>query len=70
MTDASQFRHSTGRNGKVESICMNCLLAVGICSSAEELLAKESGHACDCQASKIEQEALSLHSAAKKTLWR
>jgi hypothetical protein len=49
---------------------MNCLLAVGICSSAEELLAKESGHACDCQASKIEQEALSLHSAAKKTLWR
>ena len=53
MTAASQFKHINGRDGKVESICMNCLLAVGICSSDEELLAKESMHVCDTKASKI-----------------
>ena len=37
MSSSSQFKHVNGRNGKVESICMKCLLAVGICCSDEEL---------------------------------
>ena len=46
MREASQFKHVHGRDGNVESICMNCLLAVGICRSDQELLARESMHRC------------------------
>jgi hypothetical protein len=45
MSCSSQFKHVVGRNG-TESICMKCLLAVGICSSQEELAVKERGHEC------------------------
>jgi hypothetical protein len=47
MSSIHQFKHVNGRDGKVESICMKCLLAVGICSSDEELTARESAHVCD-----------------------
>jgi hypothetical protein len=46
MSSSSQFKHVTGRSGKVESICMKCLLAIGIYSSDEELAMKESQHEC------------------------
>jgi hypothetical protein len=46
MSSSSEFKHVSGRNGKVESICMKCLLAVGISSSDEELAMKESQHEC------------------------
>lgn len=46
MGAESQFKHVQGPVRTFESICMNCLLAVGICSSEEELTAKESQHSC------------------------
>ena len=55
MLSIHQFKHVNGRDGKVESICMKCLLAVGICSSDEELTVRESRHVC-----KGETEALKL----------
>ncbi|MGC2111190.1 MAG: sigma 54-interacting transcriptional regulator [Candidatus Korobacteraceae bacterium] len=44
---ASAIHESSFRAARpVESICMSCLLAVGIFSSEEELAAMESEHAC------------------------
>ena len=53
MSSSPQFKHVNGRDGKVESICMNCLLAVGICSSDEELATKERAHHCISKAREI-----------------
>jgi hypothetical protein len=53
MATQRRFKHVNGRNGKVESICMNCLLAVGIFSSDKELLAGESMHHCNREAREI-----------------
>lgn len=50
MSSNSQFKHVNGRSGKVESICMKCLLAIGICSSDEELATKERQHDCNAKA--------------------
>ena len=47
MSSSVQFKHVNGRDGKVESICMKCLLAAGICSSDEELATKERQHHCN-----------------------
>ena len=40
MGTQSQFKHVKGPDGTFESICMNCLLAVGICRSEEALVRK------------------------------
>jgi hypothetical protein len=53
MSSNSQFKHVSGRNGKLESICMKCLLAVGISSSDEELAMKESRHECNRKTGEI-----------------
>jgi len=53
VTTLPQFKRVDGREGKVESICMNCLLAVGICCSDEELLARESMHRCNGRAAEV-----------------
>lgn len=58
MRALAKFKHVHGRNGKVESICMNCLLAVAICSSDEELLAKESAHQCPSTAPEVKPRKL------------
>jgi hypothetical protein len=50
MSSSLQFKHVNGRDGKVESICMKCLLAVGICFSDEELATKERQHHCNSKA--------------------
>jgi hypothetical protein len=52
MSSSPQFKRVNGRDGKIESICMKCLLAVGICSSEEELAAKERAHKCKVQVEK------------------
>jgi len=54
MSSSSQFKHVSGRSGKVESICMKCLLAVAISSSDEELAVKESQHECRSEGGKPE----------------
>ena len=46
MSSSLQFKRVNGRGEKVESICMRCLLAIGISSSDEELTAKERQHEC------------------------
>ena len=46
MSSSSQFKRVNGHNGKSESICMRCLLAVGISFSDEELAVKERQHKC------------------------
>ncbi len=53
MGSGFQFKHVNGRNGKVESICMYCLLAAGICRSDEELLTRESMHRCNGRAAEV-----------------
>jgi hypothetical protein len=58
MDAESQFKHVKGPARTFESICMNCLLAVGICSSEEELRAKESRHACG---ERLDQHELLVH---------
>jgi hypothetical protein len=55
MGTSSHFKHVNGRNGKVESICMNCLLAVGICCSDAELIARERSHDCKSSAEQAKQ---------------
>ena len=60
MGSSVQFKHVNGRNGKVESICMYCLLAVGICCSDEELLARESSHPCRRNAEPIASRKLQI----------
>jgi hypothetical protein len=54
MLSSPQFKRVNGHNGKVESICMRCLLAIGISSSDEELAAKESQHECKGEDGKLE----------------
>jgi hypothetical protein len=46
MGAESRFKHVRGPCWTFESICMNCLLAVGICSSEEKLSARENQHVC------------------------
>ena len=53
MSSSPQFKRVNGRDGKIESICMECLLAVGISSSEEELAAKERAHHCNSKAGEI-----------------
>ncbi len=60
-----QFKHVNGRNGKVESICMYCLLAVGICSSDEDLLVQESRHRCNRDAEQITPRKPQIPSRSK-----
>jgi hypothetical protein len=54
MSSNSQFRHVSRRHGELESICMKCLLAVGISSSDEEVAAKEGQHVCQSEDGKLE----------------
>jgi hypothetical protein len=54
MSSNAQFKHVSGSSGKVESICMSCLLAVGIASSNEEIALKDSQHECKGEAWKLE----------------
>jgi hypothetical protein len=53
-----RFKHVKGPAKTFESICMNCLLTVGICSSEEELAEKESRHACG---ERVDQQGLPVH---------
>jgi hypothetical protein len=46
MSSNPEFKRVNGYSRKVESICMKCLLAIGISSSDEELNMKESQHQC------------------------
>ncbi len=46
MGDDPQFKHFRGPDGKFESICMTCLLAVGVCLPEEELVTRELEHDC------------------------
>ena len=46
MSSSPQFKRVNGHSRKVESICMRCLLAIGISSSDEELAEKERQHEC------------------------
>ena len=41
MKTQLQFKHVRGPGETFESICMFCLLAVGVCSSEEELTTRE-----------------------------
>jgi hypothetical protein len=49
MVAGSQFKHVRGPKGTFESICMTCLLAVGICGSEAELAISEKAHDCKGQ---------------------
>ena len=40
------FKHVEGPNGTYESICMTCLLAVGVAHSQTKLAAREIEHDC------------------------
>ncbi len=53
MEASPHFKHVNGRNGKMESICMNCLLAVGIFVTDKELLSAESMHRCSDKAGEV-----------------
>jgi hypothetical protein len=64
MEARSPFKHVKGLGGSFECICMNCLLAVGICHSEEELVAKENGHRCKVEHEQPSQPKLSRHNAA------
>jgi len=46
MSAEPHFEHVKGPDATFESICMNCLLAVGICSVESELAAREQLHVC------------------------
>jgi hypothetical protein len=46
MGAESRFTHVKGPKRTFESICMACLLTVGICRSEQDLVAKENEHAC------------------------
>jgi hypothetical protein len=64
MGARSPFKHVKGLGGSFECICMNCLLAVGICHSEEELVAKEAGHRCKVEPEPPSQPKFSRHNAA------
>jgi hypothetical protein len=68
MSSSFQFKHVNGRNGKVESICMKCLLAAGICSSDKELAAKESRHVCGREAEQLKSVEVKLHTRPKSLI--
>lgn len=53
MSSSPQFKRVIGRSGTIESICMHCLLAVGIFSSDEELAVKERAHECKSAPGKL-----------------
>jgi len=53
MATESQFKQVKGPDGSFESICMTCLLAVGICPSEEELVTRENEHVCNGGAEQI-----------------
>jgi hypothetical protein len=53
MEAKSQFKRVKGPDATFESICMNCLLAVGIRSSEEELQTKENQHDCKGKAKEM-----------------
>jgi hypothetical protein len=46
MSMEFQFKHVEGPGGTFESICMQCLLTVGITSSKAELASTEKKHHC------------------------
>lgn len=46
MVAGSQFKHMRGPKRTFESICMTCLLAVGIRDSEAELAIQEREHNC------------------------
>jgi hypothetical protein len=54
MSSSIQFKRVNGGSEKVESICMRCLLAIGISASDEELTAKERQHECKSEETKSE----------------
>jgi hypothetical protein len=68
MSSNAQFKHVNGRNGMVESICMKCLLAVGICSSDKELAAKESRHVCKGEAEELKPVEVKLDTRPKSLI--
>lgn len=68
MRVVPQFKHVNGRNGKVESICMNCLLAVGICCSDKELEAKEGMHNFSGKAEEVGHGAFEVEQRAKSMM--
>ncbi len=53
MSSSPQFKREISRSGMIESICMKCLLTVGICSSEEELALKERAHRCKSETGKL-----------------
>jgi hypothetical protein len=55
MSSSPQFKRIVGRTGTTESICMKCLLAVGISSSDDELAMKEGQHACKSETGESER---------------
>jgi hypothetical protein len=55
MSSSLQFKRVVGRTGKTESICMKCLLTVGIFSSDAELAMKEGQHDCKSETGKSER---------------
>jgi hypothetical protein len=70
MGTSSHFKHVNGGNGKVESICMKCLLAVGICSSDEELATKERQHDCKSKVGEMVPSVLEVADRPKsKSIW-
>jgi hypothetical protein len=65
MGAQSLFKHVKGLGGSFESICMSCLLAVGICHSEEDLAAKENSHRCKVEPEPPSQPKFSRHSATE-----
>ncbi len=53
MEVRSQFKHVIGPKSTLESICLTCLLAVGVCSSEEELKTREWRHNCKSGAEEL-----------------
>ena len=43
---AKQFAHRYTENGKVESICLVCLLTICRCRTSEEASLREAEHLC------------------------
>jgi hypothetical protein len=45
-TPASNFAHRYPDNGRVESICLKCLLMVCSCRGVEQMMEEEAKHVC------------------------
>jgi len=61
-----QFKHAKGPNGTLESICMECLLAVGIGPSEDDLLINEIEHNCKVSVDEVGLLTIEAHGKGER----